>query len=128
MRRLGMSIVLVLGLAVPAAPAAARSTVTASPASVAFGQALTIKGVGWPRIEFCRKTVAVALESAQNKFRIGRPRVGDNGRWTLRYVPRRAKVGAGRWRVLAKLQCESGKDGHFIYVTRRSAPIRIRAS
>jgi hypothetical protein len=128
MRRVGLSLTLAVGLTAPAAPAAARSTVTASPASVAFGQVLTIRGAGWPRNEFCRKTVAVALESVQNKFRIGRVGVADTGRWTLRYTPRRAKVGAGRWRVLAKLQCESGKDGHFIYVTRRTGTIRIRAS
>jgi hypothetical protein len=128
MRRLALTLAVAVGSAAPAAPAAARSTVTASPASVVFGQVLTIRGVGWPHNEFCRKTVAVALESAQNRFRIGRVRTADNGRWILRYTPRRAKVGAGRWRVLAKLQCESGKDGHFIYVTRRTGPIRIRAS
>jgi hypothetical protein len=125
MRRLALTLVLVLA---PAAPAAARSTVTASPSSVAFGQVLTIRGVGWPHNEFCRTTLAVALESAQNKFRIGRPHIGLNGRWTLRYTPRRARVGAGWWRVLAKLQCESGEDGHFIYITRRTGVIRIRAN
>ena len=56
-----------------------------------------VKGKGWPVIEFCSRTVRLSLRSDQNAFRIGTTRVGDRGRLRFEWVPRRAKVGAGRW-------------------------------
>jgi hypothetical protein len=123
MRRI--TLLVLLATAAPAAVAAGRTTVSARPSGVAFGHVLTVRGTGWRHDEFCRKTVTISLESVQNRFRIGAARVKDNGRWTFRYRPRAAKVGAGRWRVLARLRCYSGRDGHAIFVTRRSRPVRI---
>jgi hypothetical protein len=34
------------------------------------------------------------------------------------------QVGAGRWRVVARLRCESGQDGSANFITRR-AGLRI---
>jgi hypothetical protein len=120
--------VLALLLAASAAtPAAAASgpRVTAAPSSVRFGHTLTVQGRGWPVIEFCSRTVRISLASDQNAFRIGTRRVRASGRFTFRYVPRRARVGAGRWRVVARMHCESGKDGSSVPL-KRSVAITIR--
>ena len=107
------------------APAASGPHLSASPNPVDFGQTLTIKGRGWPVIEFCKRRVRLSLVSSQNAFVIGRPTIGDNGRFVFRYVPRRSRVGAGRWKLAARLRCESGEDGSTNFV-RRSVNIRIR--
>jgi hypothetical protein len=118
----------VLGLVVASVPAAASQsgpTLTAAPNPVNFGQTVVIKGRRWPVIEFCSRTVRLSLRSAQNAFPLGTKRVRLNGRFRFEWVPRRAKVGPGRWRVVARMRCESGKDGSLVPV-RRSAPLRIR--
>jgi hypothetical protein len=111
-----------------ALPAAASSQVdpriTAKPRSVDFGERLTVRGRGWPVIEFCSRTVRIALQSDQNAFRIGVVRVGTRGRFTFRHRIRRSEVGAGRWRVVARMSCESGEDGSPVPL-RRSVAIRI---
>lgn len=120
---------LALGLAIGlawAAPAAARQSITASPNPVHFGDTLVVKGKGWPVIEFCSRTVRLSLRSDQNAFRIGTVRVGDRGRFRFEWVPRRAKVGVGRWQLVARMRCESGKDGSPVPI-RASTRIRIRA-
>ena len=71
-------------------------------------------------IEFCSRTVRLSLRSDQNAFRIGTVRVRDSGRFRFEWVPRRAKVGAGRWRLVARMRCESGKDGSPV----PAAPVR----
>ena len=114
MRRAAPTVVLFACLAT-AAPAAARQSISASPNPVHFGQQLTVKGKGWPVIEFCSRTVRLSLRSDQNAFRIGTVRVGDRGRLRFEWVPRRSKVGVGRWTVVARMRCESGKDGSAIY-------------
>ncbi len=109
-----------------AAPASAARTLRANPNPVTFGQTLAVTGKGWPVIEFCSRTVRLSLRSDQNAFRIGTVRVRDNGRFRFEWVPRRAKVGAGRWLLVARMRCESGKDGSPVPL-RLSVALRIRA-
>jgi hypothetical protein len=109
-----------------AAPAAARESVAASPNPVRFGETLNVTGKGWPVIEFCSRTVRLSLRSDQNALRIGSVRVGDRGRFRFEWIPRRAKVGAGRWKLVARMRCESGKDGSALF-RRAAVPVRIRA-
>jgi hypothetical protein len=121
-RALAVAVVVCLAAA---APAAARQSISASPNPVHFGQTLVVKGKGWPVIEFCSRTVRLSLRSGQNAFRIGTTRVGDRGRLRFEWIPRRAKVGAGNWTLVARMRCESGKDGSPV-PTRASVGIRIR--
>jgi hypothetical protein len=111
--------------AVAPAGAAAKRWVSASPNAVRFGETLSITGKGWPVIEFCSRSVRLSLRSDQNALRIGTVRVGDRGRVRFEWVPRRAKVGAGRWTLVARMRCESGKDGSPVPL-RASTPLRIR--
>jgi hypothetical protein len=125
MRRLALAGALLACLGT-AAPAAARQSVSASPNPIHYGQPLIVKGKGWPVIEFCSRTVRLSLRSDQNAFRIGKARVGEGGRFRFRWVPHRARVGAGRWTLVARMRCESGKDGSPVPTT-ASTKIRIRA-
>jgi hypothetical protein len=120
---------LVLALAgslVCAAPAAAKQSITASPNPVEFGQTLVVTGKGWPVIEFCSRTVRLSLRSDQNAFRIGLVRVSDRGRFRFEWIPRRTRVGPGRWQLVARMRCESGRDGSVVWA-RASVALRIRA-
>ena len=121
-RALVLAVVMSLALA---APAAARQSIAASPNPVHYGQTLVVTGKGWPVIEFCSRTVRLSLRSDQNPFRIGTVRVGDRGRFRFNWIPRRTKVGTGRWQLIARMRCESGKDGSPV-PTRASVPLRIR--
>jgi hypothetical protein len=123
--RRALAVGLVLCLA-GAAPAAAKRSISASPNPVHFGETLVVKGKGWPVIEFCSRTVRLSLRSDQNALAIGTTRVGDRGRFRFEWIPRRAKVGAGRWTLVARMRCESGKDGSPV-PTRASVALRIRA-
>jgi hypothetical protein len=116
----------VAGALVFAAPAAAKQSITAAPNPVEFGQTLVVTGKGWPVIEFCSRTVRLSLRSDQNALRIGLIRVNDRGRFRFEWIPRRAKVGPGRWRLVARMRCESGRDGSVVW-TRASVVLRIRA-
>jgi hypothetical protein len=118
--------VAMVGSLVCAAPAAAKQSITASPNPVEFGQTLVVTGKGWPVIEFCSRTVRLSLRSDQNAFRIGLVRVNDRGRFHFEWIPRRAKVGPGRWQLVARMRCESGKDGSVVWA-RASVSLRIRA-
>jgi hypothetical protein len=113
-RRFACTSVLVLAAAFPAL-AEAKQRIVATPPVVAFGKTLTVKGAGWPVIEFCSRKVRISLRTSQNAFRIGTATVSTSGRFTFRWVPRRGKVGAGDWLVVARMRCESGKDGSAIY-------------
>jgi hypothetical protein len=119
-----LALAVVMGLAL-AAPAAAKQSIGASPNPVHYGQTLVVTGKGWPVIEFCSRTVRLSLRSDQNAFRIGTVRVGDRGRFRFNWIPRRTKVGTGRWQLIARMRCESGKDGSPV-PTRASVPLRIR--
>ena len=127
MRRPGIAIAVVTATAaaVPAAPAAAAPRLSAQPNPIALGEALTIKGRGWPVIEFCQRRVRLSLQSDQNALRIGTVRVRNSGRFVRRWTPLASKVGPGRWRLVARLRCESGDDGSPVIV-RRSLRLRIR--
>ena len=122
-RSLCFTLLLVALLVLPAA-AEARERVSAVPGSVGFGQTLTVRGSGWPVIEFCSRTVRLSLRGGQNAVAIGSVRVRDNGRFRFRYVPRRQAIGAGFWRVVARMRCESGKDGSPV-IRRASDGVRI---
>ena len=124
MKRLLTCAIVCLSLPV-AAFAASGPHLSASPNPVNFRQTLTIKGRGWPVIEFCKRRVRLSLVSSQNAFVIGRPTIKENGRFSFKYVPRKSKVGSGRWKLAARLRCESGEDGSTNFV-RRSVQIRIR--
>ena len=110
--------------AVLAVPAAADAPfLRAAPRPVHFGETLVIKGRAWPVIEFCRRNVRLSFQSDQNEFVIGFKRIRDSGRFRREFVPRRSEIGAGRWRLVARLRCESGKDGSPNFITRR---LRVR--
>ena len=127
MRRAALILALTAGFVVSAAAAAPASSppfLTARPNPVHFGETVTIKGRAWPIIEFCRRRVRLSLVSDQNAFVIGFSHISDRGRFTRRWTPRRSEVGAGRWRVVARLRCETGEDGKPNFIRRR-APLRI---
>jgi hypothetical protein len=118
-------LVVLVSVSSATASALPGTSLSAAPNPVNFGQTVVITGKRWPVIEFCSRTVRLSLRSAQNAFPLGTKRVRLNGRFRFEWVPRRAKVGAGRWRVVARMRCESGDDGAPVPV-RRSAPLRIR--
>jgi hypothetical protein len=77
-------------------------------------------------IEFCRRHVAIRLQSAQNRVPLGTARVRRSGRFRFLWTPDEANAGPGRWRLVVRMRCESGKDGSPVIV-KRGADIRIRA-
>ena len=108
-----------------AAGAQAAQSITAAPATVDSADVQTVRGRGWPVIEFCSRTVRVFVVSAQNSAPIAQRHVSDAGRFRFRWVPDNKNIGPGRWRLVARMRCESGKDGSTI-ITRASTRIRIR--
>jgi hypothetical protein len=108
-----------LAVAVPAAPAASPPLLSVSPRTVHLDDEVTIRGREWPVIEFCRRRVRLRLESDQNAVPIGFVRIRDNGRFTRRWTPESGEIGPGRWRIVARLRCESGEDGSPNFVTRK---------
>jgi hypothetical protein len=122
MRRLALlPLAAVVALVVPAtaAPAASPPLLKLSPKTVHLGQTVTIKGSEWPVIEFCSRRVRLRLESDQNAVLIGFKRVRDDGTFTRHFTPKKGKIGAGRWRIVARLRCESGEDGSANFITRK---------
>lgn len=107
-----------------AAPAYAKQSISAAPNPVRFGEKLVVTGKGWPVIEFCSRTVRLSLRSDQNALHLGSTKVGPHGRLRFEWTPRRAKVGAGRWQLRVRMNCESGKDGSQLPV-RASLSLRI---
>jgi hypothetical protein len=108
----------VLAFAVTA-PAAGPPILKVSPRTVHLGHTVTITGTQWPVIEFCKRSVRLRLESAQNAVVIGFAHVKDDGRFTRHFTPKQGKIGTGTWKVAARLRCESGQDGSPNYITRR---------
>ena len=122
------SLLAVLAAWATTAPAAqADPRVIAQPNPIPFGEKQTVKGRGWPVIEFCSRTVRLSLRSDQNAFRIGSDRVTTRGRFRFTWIPRRRDVGRGDWTLVARMRCESGKDGSPNPV-RATTRIRIGAS
>jgi len=121
MRRLLLIPLAVAGLAVaaPAAPAAGPPFLSVSPRPVHLGEEVTIRGRQWPVIEFCSRRVRLRLESDQNAVLIGFSHINDNGKFTRHFTPKKGKIGAGHWRVVARLRCESGENGSPNFITRK---------
>jgi hypothetical protein len=101
--------------------ASAAQRITASPQSVNRNAVQTVHGLGWPVIEFCSRTVRIFVRSAQNAAPVAQRHVRDNGRFTFRWVPNNRNIGPGTWRLVARMRCESGKDGstHFVRASRQ---------
>jgi len=102
-------------LAAPAS-AAAVPHISATPQTVARNAIQTVHGRGWPVIEFCSRTVRVSVRSPQNSAPIAQRHIGENGRFTFRWIPRNKNVGRGSWTMVARMRCESGRDGHRFFV------------
>jgi len=106
-------------LAAPAAASAAPPFLKVTPNRIHLGETTTIKGSQWPVIEFCKRRVRLRLESPQNAVLIGFTRINDNGRFSRNFTPKKNKIGAGRWKIVARLRCESGEDGSPNFITRK---------
>jgi len=99
--------------------------ITADPVSVDRTAVQTVRGRNWPVIEFCSRTVRVSVRSAQNSAPIAQRHVSDSGRFSFRWIPKNKNIGPGRWRLVARMRCESGKDGSTVFV-RGTKLIRVR--
>jgi hypothetical protein len=120
-----LTAVVLAGVALAAtATAQSNQSITASPKTVKRTDIQTVRGRGWPVIEFCSRTIRVAVRSPQNLVPIAQRRVRTNGRFSFRWVPKNKNVGKGQWRLVARMRCESGKDGSTIFV-RASTRITI---
>jgi hypothetical protein len=110
-----------------ALPAAAQTPqrITADPIRVDQSATQTVRGRGWPVFENCSRTIRVSVRSAQNSAPIAQRHIRDNGRFTFRWIPQNKNVGSGRWRLVARMRCESGKDGSTFFV-KASRAIRVR--
>jgi hypothetical protein len=115
----------IAGVAIAATPTAqAAQTITATPKTIKTTDIQTVRGRGWPVIEFCSRTVRVFVKSAQNSAPIAQRHIGANGRFSFRWIPKNKNIGKGSWRLVARMRCESGKDGSTIFV-RASTRITI---
>jgi len=125
-RTSALTAVVIAGAAAAAAPTAAQAPqrITATPQTVNRAAIQTVRGRNWPVIEFCSRTIRVSVRSAQNSAPIAQRHIRDNGRFTFRWVPRNKNIGRGNWRLVARMRCESGKDGSTIIV-RASTRITI---
>lgn len=99
--------------------------ISADPAVVDSDQIQIVRGRNWPVIEFCSRTIRVSVRSVQNSAPIAQRHVSDTGRFRFRWIPDNKNIGPGRWRLVARMRCESGRDGSTFFV-RASTPIRIR--
>jgi hypothetical protein len=118
--RLLIALTVSFGLLASAATASAGPPfLKVTPNRIHLGDTTTIKGTQWPVIEFCQRRVRLRLESGQNAVLIGFAHIRDNGKFTRHFTPKKGKIGAGKWRVVARLRCESGEDGSANFITRR---------
>jgi hypothetical protein len=108
-----------------AAAAPGDPKLSADPATVNSGAIQTVRGRNWPVFENCSRTVRVSVRSAQNAAPLAQRHVSDQGRFRFRWIPDNKNIGPGRWRLVARMRCESGKDGSTFFVRART-PIRIR--
>ena len=108
-----------------AAPAAAEPRISVAPNPADRDETQTVKGRGWPVIEFCKRRVRISLRSDQNAVRLGLAPVRISGRFRFEWTADDAGVGPGEWRLVARMRCESGNDGSPVFV-RRGKNVRIR--
>jgi hypothetical protein len=66
----------------------------------------------------------VFVRSAQNSAAIAQRHIRDTGRFAFRWIPKNKNIGTGSWRLVARMRCESGKDGSTFFV-RASTRITI---
>jgi hypothetical protein len=127
MRRTTALTAVVIAGATAAAPATAQAAqrITANPRTVDATDTQTVRGRGWPVIEFCSRTIRVSVRSAQNSAPIAQRHIRANGRFAFRWIPQNKNIGPGNWRLVARMRCESGKDGSINFVT-ASARITIK--
>lgn len=126
MRRIAaLTLVLTAFLAAVAPAAPAPQRISADPAVLNSDEVQTVRGRGWPVIEFCSRTVRVSVRSAQNAAPVAQRHVSDQGRFRFRWIPDNKNIGPGSWRLVARMRCESGKDGSIVFVQARTG-IRIR--
>jgi hypothetical protein len=112
-----------LTLAIPSTAQNSQS-LSATPKTVKRTDIQTVRGRGWPVIEFCSRTVRVFVRTAQNSAPIAQRHIRANGRFSFRWIPKNKNIGKGDWRLVARMRCESGKDGSTIFV-RASTRITI---
>jgi hypothetical protein len=55
---------------------------------------------------------------------IAQRHIRADGRFTFRWIPKNKNIGKGDWRLVARMRCESGKDGSRFFV-RASTRITI---
>jgi hypothetical protein len=106
-------------------PAQTTQTVIAAPTVVDSTAVQTVRGRNWPVFENCSRTIRAFVRSDQNSAPIAQRHIADNGSFTFRWIPRNKNVGPGRWRLVVRMRCESGKDGSIFFV-RASTLIRVR--
>ena len=114
----------VLALLATAAGAQAAPSISADPVRVDQTDVQTVRWRDWPVIEFCSRTIRVSVRSAQNSAPIAQRHVSDSGRFSFRWIPKNKNIAPGRWRLVARMRCESGKDGSTNFV-RASRLIRV---
>lgn len=116
-----LTAVVIAGIAV-AAPAAgaAAPRITATPKTIKRADTQTVRGFDWPLIEFCSRTIRVSARSDQNAAPIAQRHTRDDGSFRFRWIPKNRNIGRGDWTLVARMRCESGKDGSTIFLTRRT--------
>ena len=126
MRPVAALTVVVLAALTLAIPSTAQNSqsISATPKTVKRTDIQTVRGRGWPVIEFCSRTVRVFVRTAQNSAPIAQRHIRANGRFSFRWIPKNKNIGKGDWRLVARMRCESGKDGSTIFV-RASTRITI---
>lgn len=102
----------------PAARNAPPPRLNATPDPVRLGRPLSISGHGWPVIEFCERRVRLSLRSPEKRVAIGSARVGPRGGFRRTFTPHPTVFSPGRWRLVARMRCESGRDGSAVPVVR----------
>jgi hypothetical protein len=111
------AVVLVAGLAIaPPVRADSAPGLSVRPATVRFGQQQTVRSAGWPVIEFCSRTVRLALLRPGHAEALGTVRVRASGAWTFRWTPSETRLARGSWTLRARMRCESGRTGATIWV------------
>src|SRR3954454_9701635 len=87
----------VLAFAVTA-PAAGPPFLKVKPRTVHLGHTVTITGSQWPVIEFCKRSVRLRLESAQNAVWMGFAPEKNKGLFPRHFTPKQGKIGTGTWK------------------------------